>query len=186
MTDFGSLVLPMFVSAIFVFVISAIIHMGPFWHKGDYPKVPQEDKVMDALRPLGLPQGEYMVPRASSHAEMKTPAFLDKVNKGPVLILTVLPNGIPGMAGSLIQWFVYSLVVSFFAAYVAGRALPPGSHYLEVFRFVGATAFIAYSVALWQMSIWYKRSWAMSFKATVDGLIYAMMTAGAFGWLWPK
>ena len=186
MTGFGSLVVPMFVSAIFVFVISSIIHMGPFWHRSDYPKVPNEDKVMDALRPLGIPQGEYMVPRASSHAEMRTEAFLETMKKGPVLILTVLPSGIPGMAASLTQWFLYSLVVSFFAAYIAGRALPPAAHYLEVFRFAGATAFIGYSVALWQMAIWYKRSWAMTCKATVDGLIYASFTAGVFGWLWPR
>ena len=44
---------------------------------------------------------------------------------------------------------------AFFAAYVAGRALPPGVDYLRVFQFVGATAFIGYTMALWQMSIWY-------------------------------
>jgi hypothetical protein len=55
-----------------------------------------------------------------------------------------------------------------------------------VFRFAGTTAFIGYSVALWQMSIWYRRAWSTTIKATVDGLIYALLTAGVFGWLWPR
>ena len=69
---------------------------------------------------------------------------------------------------------------------MTGRALPPGSPYLSVFRFAGVTAFLSYAVALWQMSIWYQRSWSTTFKATIDGLIYALLTAGTFGWLWPK
>jgi hypothetical protein len=78
------------------------------------------------------------------------------------------------------------VVVGVFAAYVAGRALPPGSHYLHVFRFAGVAAFLAYSVALWQMSIWYQRAWSITIKSTIDGLIYALLTAGTFGWLWPR
>jgi hypothetical protein len=69
---------------------------------------------------------------------------------------------------------------------VAGRALPPGTHYLLVFRLAGVAAFLSYTVALWQMSIWYHRSWITTIKLTVDGLIYAALTAGTFGWLWPK
>jgi hypothetical protein len=97
-----------------------------------------------------------------------------------------MPAGPISMKKNLIQWFLFTLAVSVFAAYVAGRALPAGSPYLAVFRFVGTTAFIGYSVALWQTSIWYARSWSLSAKSTVDGLIYALLTAGVFGWLWPR
>ena len=90
------------------------------------------------------------------------------------------------MGRNLALWFVYCAVISGFAAYVTGRALPSGTVYLQVFRFAGATAFIGYSAALWQMSIWYHRSWLTTIKATVDGLIYASLTAGVFGWLWPR
>ena len=84
-----------------------------------------------------------------------------------------------------VQWFIFSLAVSFIAAYVAGRALPPGSPYLHVFRFAGVTAFACYSMALWQNSIWYRRSWGTTIRSTLDGLVYAGLTAGTFGWLWP-
>ncbi|MDZ7359638.1 MAG: hypothetical protein ONB46_02770 [candidate division KSB1 bacterium] len=185
MTPLDALWLPILLSSVLVFVASSIIHMAIPWHKNDYSQVPNEDKVMDALRPLAIPPGDYMIPRAANMKEMQTPAFLEKMKKGPVMILTVVPNGPAPMGKSLILWFLYSVVVGFFAAYIAGRALTDGATYLEVFRFVGTTAFIGYSVALWQMSIWYKRAWSTTIKTTVDGLIYALVTAGTFGWLWP-
>ncbi len=185
MTGLDALWLPILLSAVIVFVASSIIHMGPFWHRGDYPKVPNQDKVQDALRPLAIPPGDYMLPRASNMKEMRTPEHMEKLTKGPVMMLTVLPNGPGSMARSLVQWFLYTLVVSFFAAYVASRALPPGTDYLRVFQLVGATAFVGYSLALLQMSIWYRRSWNLTFKAIFDGLIYGLLTAGTFGWLWP-
>jgi hypothetical protein len=147
--------------------------------------VPNESKVMDALRPLAIPPGDYMLPRASSTKEMSSPEFTEKMKKGPVMVLTVMPNAPIAMGPSLALWFVYSAVVGVFGAYVGGRALPVGAEYLDVFRFVGTTTFIGYSVALWQMSIWYKRSWTTTLKSTVDGLVYALLTAGVFGWLWP-
>ena len=186
MTGLDALWLPILLSSVIVFVVSSAIHMASPWHKSDYPKVPNEDKVMDALRPLAIPPGDYMVPRAMSREDMRSPEFAEKMKKGPNMILTVIPNGPWPMGKSLVLWFVYSAVVGLFAAYVAGRALPVGAEYLHVFRFAGVTAFVGYSVALWQMSIWYRRAWSTTIKATVDGLIYALLTAGTFGWLWPR
>lgn len=186
MTALGALWLPILLSAVFVFIVSSIIHMGPFWHRADYPRLPNEDAVASALRPLAIPPGDYLVPRAESMQEYKTPEFAEKIRSGPVLVMTVMPNRMVSMGRNLSLWFVYILVVHFFAAYIASRALPPGTPYLNVFRFIGATAFIGYALALWQMSIWYWRAWSMTIKATVDGLIYALIAAGTFGWLWPR
>jgi hypothetical protein len=186
MTALSSLWLPVVVSSVFVFILSSIIHVATPWHKGEYPKVPNEDRLMEALSPLGIPPGDYMVPRPSSMKEMKSPEFLDKMKRGPVLVLTVLPNGPMTMGRNMVLWFLYSVVIGIFAAYVAGRALPAGARYLAVFRFSGVTAFLGYSLALWQMAIWYRRAWGTTIRATVDGLIYALVTAGTFGWLWPR
>jgi hypothetical protein len=185
MTGLLTLWLPILLSAVLVFVVSSLIHMMTPWHKGDYPKLPNEDRVMDALRPFAIPPGAYMMPRASSMEEMRSPAFAEKMKRGPVMMLTVWPNGPASIKNSLVLWFLYSVVVGCFAAYVAGRALPAGAAFLQVFRFAGVTAFLGYSLALWQMSIWFHRPWTTTMKATVDGLIYALLTAGAFGWLWP-
>jgi hypothetical protein len=186
MTGLSVLWLPILLSSVIVFFVSSLIHMLSPWHKGDYPRMPDEDRVMDALRPFSIPPGDYMTPRPTSRADLRSPAFAEKLAKGPVMVLTVLPNGPMSMGQNLVLWFIYAAVVGTFAGYIAGRALAPGASYLSVFRFVGATAFIGYSAALWQMSIWYRRSWLTTFKATVDGLIYALLTAGTFGWLWPR
>jgi hypothetical protein len=186
MTGLLALWLPILLSAVIVFVVSSVIHMVLPWHKSDYPKLANEDKLLDALRPLAIPPGDYMIPRPATRKDMGTPEFAEKMKKGPVVIMTVIPNGPIAMGGKLVQWFLYAAVVSVFAAYVTGRALPPGTAYLQVFRFIGATAFMGYSVALWQISIWYHRAWSTTIKSTVDGLIYALLTAGTFGWLWPR
>jgi hypothetical protein len=186
MTGLSALWLPILLSSVIVFAASSLIHMVLPWHKSDYPKMPNEDRVMDALRPFAIPPGDYMVPRPSNMEDMRTPAFQEKMKKGPVFMVTVMPNGPGAMGKSFGLWFVFSIVVGVFAAYVAGRALPPGAEYLRVFRFAGVTAFIAYSLALWPMSIWYRRAWTTTIKGTVDGLIYALLTAGTFGWLWPR
>lgn len=185
MVSLTALWLPILVSAAIVFVASSLIHMASPWHKNDYPQVPNEEGLRAAMRPLVIPPGDYMVPRPSSSQELRDPKFMEKVNEGPNLILTVLPNGPWSMGRNLGLWFLYLVAVSLFAAYVASRALPPGAAYLHVFRFAGTTAFLGYVAALWQMSIWYRRAWSMTLKATLDGAIYAAVTCAVFGWLWP-
>lgn len=185
MTELSALWMPVVASAALVFVVSSILNTILPWHKGDYRQVPNEDQARDALRPLAIPPGDYVLPRASSMKDMGSPEYQKKLAEGPVLLMTVRPNGQMSMGASLIQWFIFCLVAGLFAAYVAGRALPPGAHYLAVFRFAGVTSFAAYSLALWPMSIWYGRSWSSTLKANIDGLIYGLLTAGTFGWLWP-
>ena len=147
--------------------------------------MPDEDKVMDTLRPLDIPPGDYMVPRPSSREDMRSPDFLDKLRNGPVMIFTVFPNGQTSMGMSLTLWFFYIVVVGFFTAYLAARTLPVDADFLHIFRLTGVTSFMGYCAALWQMSIWYRRAWSTTIKATGDGFIYALLTAVTFAWLWP-
>ena len=186
MVSLSALLVPILLSAVLVFIMSSLVHMVLPWHKSDYPKMPNEDKVMDALRPLAIPPGDYMVPRPNDMKDMKSPEFIAKHAKGPVFMMTMFPNGSMNMGPQLFQWFIYCVVVSIFAGYVAGHALGAGASYLHVFRFAGATAFCSYSLAYWPMSIWYRKAWSITIKGTIDGLLYACLTAGAFGWLWPK
>lgn len=186
MVPMMSLWAPILLSAVIVFVASSIIHMVLPYHRTDVGKMPAEDDVMDALRKIGIPPGDYLLPCAGSPKQRKDPDFIDKMKKGPVAFLTVMESGPPSMGKSLALWFLYCIAVGVFAAYVAGRALEPGAQYLAVFRFAGSTAFVGYALALWQNSIWYKRAWSTTFKSTFDGLVYALLTAGTFGWLWPS
>lgn len=186
MTTLAALWLPILVSAVAVLVVSSIIHMTPLWHKTDYPRYSNEDRVLDALRPIGIPPGDYMMPRPANPQEMRSPEFIEKVKRGPTVMMTVFPPWSGSMVSNLSQWLVYSLVVSVFAAYIAGAALPPGTAtFGAICRFAGTTAFLGYSLALWQMSIWYRRAWSMTLKSTFDAVIYAAVTCAVFGWLWP-
>ena len=186
MTNLLALWLPIVLSAVSVFLASSVIHMLSPWHKGDYPAVPDEPRTRAALAALAIPAGDYMVPRPTARDDMRSAEFAEKVRVGPNVILTVLPNLPWNMGRTFTQWFLYSVVVGLFAAYVASRVLPPGTDYLRVFQIVGATAFTGYALALYQLSIWFGRAWSTTLKSTVDGLIYAMLTAGIFGWLWPR
>ena len=186
MISIASLWMPIVLSAVIVFAVSSIIHMLLPYHKNDFGKVPNEDQAMDALREFNIPPGDYVMPCAGSSQEYKSSEFVEKTKKGPVIFMTVLPSGSFSMGQSLVLWFIYSVVVSFFAAYVTSRAVGPGAEYLAVFRFAGATAFFCYAIGLWQNSIWYKRKWSSTLKNTFDGLVYGLCTAGTFAWLWPS
>lgn len=181
-----SLWIPILVSAVIVFVASFIIHMVLAYHRSDMRRLPREDDVLEALRRFSLPPGDYGAPHPGSPAGMKDPAFVERMTKGPILFMTVAPGAPPSMRTNLILWFLYLVLVSYFAAYIAGRALGPGADYRAVFRFVGSVAFIGYSLALLQNSIWYRRSWGTTLKNMFDGLVYGLLTAGVFGWLWPR
>lgn len=185
MVSIMSLWVPILLSAVAVFLASSVIHMVLGYHGSDFQKLPNEEGVMDALRPFAIPPGQYNMPKADNMKHMGDPDFVARMEAGPMAMMTVLPNGAPKMGGQLGQWFLYSVVVGIFAAYIAGHALGPGAHYLAVFRFVGATAFFCYVVSGWAESIWYKRPWSNTAKNTFDGLVYACLTAGVFGWLWP-
>jgi hypothetical protein len=185
MVSIVALALPILLAAVFVFVLSSIIHMFLGYHAGDFLQVPNEDGFMESLRKFNIPPGQYNVPHAGSSKEMNSPEFKEKFKKGPGAIFTIWPGGKISMVSNLTQWFVYCLIVGVFSAYVSGRALQVGASYLAVFRFAGVTAFACYAIAGWQESIWFKRSWTVTLKNTIDGFLYALVTAGTFAWLWP-
>jgi hypothetical protein len=175
-----SLWMPILVSAVLVFIASSILHMVLPFHRSDFRAVPAEDDVMENLRRHNIPPGDYLVP--APH----TADFAAKREKGPVVVMTVLPAGPVSMGRSLLLWFLYSIAVGVLAGYVARIALGPGAGYPTVFRIVGIVAFAGYAMALWQNWIWYGRSFSAIFKSTIDAVIYAALTAGTFGWLWPR
>jgi hypothetical protein len=183
MSVLSSLWLPILVSAALVFIVSSFIHMVLPWHKGDYPKIPNEEQVMDALRPLNIPPGDYMVPRCTEMKEMKTPGFKARFQAGPVFTATFM-KGEMAIGKSMALWFVYLLVISYFVAYVGAHASilsPVGAHSR---RIMGITAFLGYGGALCQGSIWYHRAWGTTIRSVIDSVIYAAVTAATFGWLW--
>jgi nucleoside recognition membrane protein YjiH len=118
-------------------------------------------------------------------ADMKSPEFQERFRQGPVGFLSVSPGGEISMAKSMIQWFVFSVLVSAAVAYLTGRTVGPGAEYFAVFRVAGTVAFLTYAGAQPMASIWEKRSWSTTWKHMLDGFLYGLVTAGCFAGFWP-
>lgn len=185
MVAITALWLPILLSAVIVFVASSLVHMVMTYHRSDYHKLPNEDAVGAAIRSGNAAPGQYLIPHMSMQ-EMRSPEGIEKFKKGPVGIVILRQSGTPGMGKGLIQWFVYSLVIGLFVAYLTGRTLGPAVGYLPVFRVAGTAAFLAYAGGQGIEYIWRSQPLSVTIKAVVDGLLYALLTAGTFGWLWPK
>jgi hypothetical protein len=185
MVTITALWLPILLAAVIVFIASAIMHMVLTYHRSDYRKIPDEANVMSALRTANVQRGMYMFPHCD-HKEMNTPEAQAKFKQGPVGIVTIMPTGLPNMGRYLGLWFGYCLLVSVMVAYLTGRTVSSGAEYLHVFRVAGTAAFMAYGLGLLSNAIWKNIPWSVTIKEVVDGLIYAILVAGVFGWLWPR
>lgn len=178
--------LPILLSAVLVFVASSVIHMALKWHNSDYRKLPNEDGVRAALNAAGPAPGQYVLPHCLDPKDLAKEDVARRFTEGPVALVWLKAPGLPKMGGTLAGWFLYNLALAFFLAYLAAHTLAPGAHYLQVFRMVGTAAFLAHAAGAVPSSIWMGKPWIVAFKEMADGLIYALLTAGAFGWLWPK
>jgi hypothetical protein len=186
MVSLGSLWLPILLSAVLVFIVSAIVHMVLKYHSSDYTRLPNEDAVRAAIRSGNPAQAQYIIPYCSEMKHMQTPEMQQKYAEGPVAVINLMRPGVPKMGGSLIQWFILSLIISLFIAYIAAHSIPPGVRYLRVFRIVGAVGFLAYAAGQVPAAIWMGKPWRVAWKEVFDGLLYGLVTAGTFGWLWPR
>jgi hypothetical protein len=185
MVSLTSLWLPILLSAVAVFVASSIVHMALRYHNSDFRRIATEDDIMRAVGPNAAP-GDYMFPfPQGGMAAMKDPAFVEKRTRGPAGTLRVFPAGMPSMSAPLAKWFVLALVISLFAAYLAGRALPAGAPSGEVFRFTMTLGVIAYGLGNVSDSIWYGRPWGTTMKSLLDSVIYGATMGAVFVWMWP-
>ena len=186
MVSLPQLWLPSLLSAVLVFVASSLIHMVVKWHDSDYRKLPNEDEVREAVRKGSPEPGQYVLPHCPDMNDLKKPEVQQKFVQGPVGFLVLRPSGPPSMGLPLVLWFLFSLVVSFFVAYLAPRTLSPEAPYLRVFRVAGTVSFLAYAGGAVPSAIWMGKPWRSAAKDLADGLVYGLVTAGAFGWLWPR
>jgi hypothetical protein len=182
---FGSLWLPVVLSAVAVFFVSAILHMVLKYHRADYKQLAGEDAVAPPLRQAAKEPGVYMIPYAMDPGQMKDPAMQKKYADGPVAILTVLRNGPPNLGKHLAQWFLFCFLVSFVTAYVARHTLAPGEAGLEVLRLTGTIAFIGYGFGFFQDYIWHGMPGSNVLRALIDAAVYAVVTGLVFRFLWP-
>lgn len=183
---FGSLWLPVLVSAVAVFVASSVVHMVLKYHNADYKGLSNEGEVSDAIRKGNPAPGLYCVPRVTDMALLKDPAVIARYEKGPVGLVTLMPSGVPNMGKLLGLWFGFCLLLSFAVGYVARHSLSTATDGLTVMRVTGAIAFIGYGMSSIIDSIWHGVPWSNTARSLLDAAIYAVVTGLAFRLLWPS
>jgi hypothetical protein len=177
--------MPILLAAVLVFAASALIHMVFKWHNTEYRKLSDEAAVRAALRAANATPGQYMLPHCDPK-EMGSPEVLQKFREGPVGFVTLGVPGTPSMGKPLAQWFVVTLLVAFIAGYLASRTVPVGASFLAVARVISIVTFLAYAVGSVTGGLWYCRPWSSVAKDALDSFIYGLVSAAAFGWLWPR
>jgi hypothetical protein len=181
--DFVSqLWVPIVVSAVLVWIASSVIHMALPIHKGEFEGLPDEAKFNAAIE--GVKPGQYMFPWCTM-AEMKSPEFQEKMRKGPTGHLTIAA-GPMNFGRNLMLTLLLYLVIGVFVAYIGHHTLGAGSPYLTVFRVCGTAAFMAYGLGWMPNMIWFGGKSRCFWTYLFDSIVYALLTAGVFGWLWPK
>ncbi len=175
--------LPIVLSTFVVFIASSVIWMVIQYHNSEWQKLPDEEAARGALK--GTAPGQYSVPNAPTAADRKNPEVIEKYREGPVAMLIVFPHGSLAMGKQMTQWVIYCLIISLLVAYVTSVSLPEGADYLNVFRIAGTVAVLSYAGAVPIRSIWFGQQWSAPAKDALDGLIYGLLSAGVFGWLWP-
>lgn len=176
--------IPILVSAVVVFITSSIIWMVLPIHKNDYSKLPEEEKMLQSIREQKLPGGMYMFPFCD-HKNMKSPENIEKLKAGPWGCITVMEKPV-NMGASLSMWIVNILLLTTGVAYLASTAYMKGTGYMKIFTFVAIAAFVAHGGGILTDSIWKGRPWKALPASLFDAIVYALLTAGIFGWLWPK
>jgi len=184
MAFLAQLWLPIVLSAVLVFFVSALFWMISPHHQMEWKKLPNEAAVLAALRANPAPPGQYAIPGVNAPSDRKDPQWVAEMKRGPTALITLRAGGMGPMGAQLLQSFLGNLVVSVFTAYVAAHSVPAGAGYLEVFRIVGAVGFMSYAFASITDSVWFGRPWSSFFKQCFDALVYAGLMGGSFGWLW--
>jgi hypothetical protein len=186
MVAWSQLILPILISAVLVFIGSTVIHVVIKWHNPDYKKLPNEDEVRAAIRKGSPAPAQYIFPHCLEGKDKNSPEMQQKFRDGPVGVMFIRPSGDIKMGAFLGAWFLYTVVIGILAGYSAQMTVAPGADYMRVFRIVGTAAWLAYA---WQApadSIWKGVPWSSTVKTIIDGLVYALLTAGTFAWLWPR
>ena len=184
MVAITALWLPILLSAVVVFIVSAAVWMAMPHHKNDFAPASDQDALMDAVRGSTPGPGMYYFPWAAGG--QNSPEYMEMARTGPVGILRVRdPEAALNMGPAMLKSVLLYLVVGVFIAYLASVTLAPGAAYLSVFQVTGTAAFMAYGFIGYQEAIWFGLPAKVAFKHSLDGLAYALLTAGIFGWLWP-
>jgi hypothetical protein len=176
--------LPILLSAVVVWIISAVVWMALPHHKRDFIALPDEDSFMDAVRKSGIKPGNYIFPDFRDPKAMKSEKIQKALEEGPVGHLSVWPTPLT-MGSKMFATFIVYLVVSILIAYLTRVALPGPAPFAKVFQVAATAGILAYCFSFIPNAVWfgsYKRTIVAN---VVDGIVYGLITGALFAWLWP-
>lgn len=175
--------LPILLATGLVFLASFLSWMLLPFHKREWATFEDEGRFLARLEELGVSPGKYMFPRADA-AEADQAAFQERWKRGPHGILHVWPRA-PSFGRNLALTFGFYLLTSVFVAYLASTTLGHDASYGAVFRVTGVAAILAYTFASIPNAIWFQKPLAAILADVFDGIVFGLLTAGAFAGFWP-
>lgn len=175
--------LPILVCGVVLFLCSFLAWAILPHHKPDVKRLPDEDALLALIRSANLAPGQYMFPWCE-HADAKNPEAMARLKAGPWGLLRVWP-GAANMPRNLIATFAVFLVISAAIAWLAGRALPAGAAFADVFAFVAVAGVLAHTAGGVLGEIWFTKPTRAKAMDFLDGVVYGLVTGLIFALLWP-
>lgn len=175
--------LPILLSAAAVWVAAAIAWMALPHHRGDFRRLPDQARFLEAVKGLGVSAGTYQFPFCSSHKEAMSPEGQALFKNNPCGTLVVFGN--VSMGRNMVLSFLVYLAVSFLLAYVGALTLPAGSEFSKVFQVLGTVGVLSYCFAFLPGGIWFSAAPRALLMNFIDGIAYGFITGAIFAALWP-
>lgn len=175
--------LPILVSGVLVWIAGFLMWMLLGLHKNEWLELPDERGFMGAMLEMGVKPGQYAFPFSDNGKRMKDPEFQERMNRGPLGYARIWP-GPPNMGLFMAGTLAVNWVIAVFVAYIGSLAAFPESPYLAKFRVIGATAVAIYTLGRLPNDIWFRTPPASVGRNLFEGVVYGLLTAGTFAWLW--
>ncbi|MBX3390079.1 MAG: hypothetical protein KF691_11585 [Phycisphaeraceae bacterium] len=153
-------------------------------HKRDLKKLPDDNKVIEFVRGLGLQPGVYSYP--NMHCEGEDRERIKKLwETGPMGILSVWSK--VSMGRNMLLTFIVELIAAFLIAYVGVAAgFGRGEPFAKVFQVLGTVGILTFTVGSLPGAIWFQANKSAVVSGIIDGVIMGLITGAIMAWLWPK
>jgi hypothetical protein len=176
--------LPILIAAVCVFFASSIIWMLLPYHKKDIQFLPNEQELTGKVSEMNITPGLYMFPNCQTSDEMRSDEFKQRFENGPWGIITVM-GAKPNFATNLLKTFIAYLVITIFVAYITAASIPAGAEYLAVFQIAGAAGVLGHCMGGLAGDFFLGKPTRFVFTGLIDGVIFALITAGVIASMWP-
>ncbi|MCR9075114.1 MAG: hypothetical protein NXI07_03665 [bacterium] len=176
--------LPIIIATVSVFFASSIIWMLLPYHKKDIQFLPNEEELTAKVSEMNIKPGLYMFPNCQNAKDYKSEAYLAKWEAGPWGIITVQP-GQPNFGMNLLKTFLAYLVITIFVAYITAASTRGGADYLAVFQVAGAAGVLGHCMGGLAGDFFLGKPTRFIITGFIDGVIFALITAGVIASMWP-